>query len=481
MLPNQPPNQIITLLSLFLLGLAISQTLGYSTFNSISDHNSATVIAQISPKPSIQEIVQSGEVRALPGKLDTIPVFNSNSPEWIKTEGILLSTFPPNGKKKPAAHVNFPFQGRFDLFAHHYTHTPKDLQTLYLGVMVHNPGKKPVTVDVLQAASYLMQDAPFVTLAPYIDNNDGNAYSGPGDRAASDVLRGIRQADFPEKLVIPPGQSRLLMNHPIPIKNLEKPVNGRSSLMRLRSSGKVYTASLAMFAKKNADGNDRPPTLAEWQTLLDNGNFAGTRDKIPTPPNATGGSLIYGRVAGVSQGSQWQANLVDNSNAKTLTIPQSGQAISYVLDTLKAGRLGSGQIQTAKMLVRYPDTAYEAHGNYGVEYNLSLPLSNNTKQPQKVTVTLETPLKEDKLSQGKLRFRKPSLDFPFFRGTVRLSYVDDQGKKKTRYVHLWHRTGQVLEPLLQVVLPPSSQRLVQVDLIYPPDSTPPQVLSVRTL
>lgn len=173
--------------------------------------------------------------------------------------------------------------------------------------------------------------------------------------------------------------------------------------------------------------------------------------------------------------------LVDNPQTTNLTIPQRGKAISYTLDTLRNGRLGTQQIQTAKMLVRYPDTAYEAHGNYGVEYKLTLPLSNNTSQNQTVTVTLETPLKEDKLSQGGVRFRKPSLDFPFFRGTVRLRYFDDQGQQKTRYVHLWHRTGQVLEPLVQVVLPPSTKRIVQVDVIYPPDSTPPQVLSVRTL
>ncbi|MBD2517493.1 DUF3370 domain-containing protein [Nostoc sp. FACHB-973] len=458
-----------------LLGLAITQTLGCTSRN----HNSA--IAQSSPKPTPQEIVQPGEVRTLPGKLDTIPVFNSNSPEWIKTEGILLSTFPSNGKKIPAAHLNFPFKGRFDLFAHHYTHTPKDLQTLYLGVIVHNPGKKPVTVDVLQAASYLMQDAPFVTLPPYVENNDGKTYSGPGARAVADVLRGDRQADFPAKLVIPPGQSRMLLNHPIPVKNLEKPVNGRSSFMRLRSSDSVYAASLAMFAKKNSDGSDRAPTLAEWQALLDTGNFAGPRDKTPTPPNATSGALIYGRVAGVSQGSQWQAKLVDNPQATNLTIPQRGKAISYPIVTLRGGRLGTEQIQTAKMLVRYPDTAYEAHGNYGVEYKLTLPLSNNTAENQTVAVTLETPLKEDKLSQGGLRFRKPSLDFPFFRGTVRLRYFDDQGQQQIRYVHLWHRTGQVLEPLVQLTLPPSTKRIVNVDVIYPPDSTPPHVLSVRTL
>ncbi|MBD2337806.1 DUF3370 domain-containing protein [Calothrix sp. FACHB-156] len=478
---NKPQYQLTAPICLFLLGAAMSQTLTYATFKSNTDSHNSAVVAQTSPKPASQEVLQAGEVRALPGKLDNIPVFNSNSPEWIKNEGILLSTFPPQGKKVSAAHLNFPFSGRFDLFAHHYTHTPKDLQTLYLGVIVNNPGKQAVTVDVLQAASYLMQDAPFVTLGPYIDNNDGKAFSGPGNRAVADVLRGVRQADFPAKLVIPPGQSRMLLNHPIPVKNLEKPVNGRSSFMRLRSSGKVYTASLAMFAKKNADGSDRSPTLTEWQALLNNGNFAGPRDKTPTPPNATGGVLIYGRVAGVSQGSQWQASLTDNPKAQTLTIPQPGKAISYAIATLKGGRLGSEQIQTAKMLVRYPDTAYEAHGNYGVEYNLSLPLSNTTNQTQKVAITLETPLKEDKLAKGNLRFRKPSLDFPFFRGTVRLRYTNDQGQKQTRYVHLWHRTAQILEPLIQVTLPPASKKMVQVDLIYPPDSTPPQVLSVKTL
>ncbi len=43
-------------------------------------------------------IIQPGEVRPLPGKPDNIPMFNSNSPEWVKKEGILLSTFPTNGK-----------------------------------------------------------------------------------------------------------------------------------------------------------------------------------------------------------------------------------------------------------------------------------------------------------------------------------------------------------------------------------------------
>jgi hypothetical protein len=444
---------------------------------------SSQALAQVTPapKPTPQIIVQPQEVRALPGKLDNVPMFNSNSPEWVKTEGVLLSTFPPTGKAVPAAHLNFPFQGRFDMFVHHQTHTPKDLQTFYLGVILHNPGKQPVTVNVLQAATYLTQEAPYITLPTYLENPDNTAYAGPGDRAVHDVLQGKRQADFPAKLVIPPGQSRMLLNHPTPVRNLEKPINGRSALIRLNSSGKVYAASLTMFAKKNSDGSDRAPTLEEWQALLNTGGFSGPRDKIPTPPEQTGGQLIYGRVAGVQQGSKWQARIADSTSAKDFTIPQAGQGVSYPLSTLRGGRLGTNQVQTARMLVRYPDTAYEAHGNYAVEYNLSLPLYNPTSKPQTVALTIETPLKEDKLSRGGLLFQNPSRDWPFFRGTVRLRYKDDQGQEKTRYVHLWHRTAQVLEPLETLVMPPGSRKAVQVDFIYPPDSTPPQVFTVRTL
>lgn len=426
-------------------------------------------------------IVQPQEVRPLPGKLDTVPMFNSNSPEWLRTEGILLSTFPPSGKAVPQAHLNFPFSGRFDLFAHHQTINPKDLQTFYIGIILHNPGSQSVTINVLQAASYLTQDAPYIKLANYVENPDNTVYSGAGDRASHDILQNKRHADFPSQLIIPPGQYRMLLNHPMPVKNADRNLNGRSTLMRLQSNGKVYAASLATFAKKNADGSDRAPTLEEWISLLNTGNLALPRDKTPTPPQQIGGQLIYGRVAGVAQGSVWKAVLSDSTNSNNLTIPQPGKAISYAINTLRGGRLGTNQIQTAPMLVRYPDTAYEAHGNYAVEYNISLPLYNPTNQPQTVTLTLETPLKEDKLSQGGLRFRKPSLDFPFFRGTVRLRYTDARGQINTRYVHLWHRTGQVLEPLETLLILPQNRRNVQLDFIYPPDSTPPQVLTVRTI
>jgi hypothetical protein len=350
---------------------------------------------------------------------------------------------------------------------------------MYLGVILYNPGSEPVTVDVLQAASYLSQpDAPFVQLPPVVDNPLGTVYAGPGSRVTNDILRGERTELFPAQIVVPPQGYEMLLNLPIPVATLDPPLNGRSTLMRLRSSGTVYAASLALLARSNPDGTERAPTLEEWQTLLTVGELSTPRDRTPTPPDAPG-SVIYGRVAGVALGSRWNAQVTDTPTTSYLTIPAAGEAFSYGLSTLVAGRLGTEQNQTAQMLVRYPDTAYQAHGNYGIQYDLALPLQNSTDQAQTVTVSLETPLKEDRLSRDGLRFFDPLPTATFFRGTVRLRYNDDQGVPRTRYVHLVQRRGQQGEPLVILQMPPGDRRLVEFSFLYPPDATPPQVLTVR--
>jgi hypothetical protein len=439
-------------------------------------------IAQTIPPSQPEEVVQQQEVRPLPGQLDNVPVFNSNSPELILKEGILLSTFPKNGKKVPQAHLNFPFRGRFDIFAHHIARSePADnLRTLYLGIILHNPTDLSVKVNVLQGASYLSQpDAPFIQLPSIIDNSLGTIFAGPGDRAMTDILRKLRQPILPAQIVIPSGQSQMLLNQPIPVKELTPPLNGRSTLIHLQSNGTIYAASLAMFAPKNSDGSERSPSLQEWQNLLNNSDLAGPRDKIPTEPNSPK-PIIYGRVAGVAQGSEWKALLVDRPQAKYLTIPQPGQAFSYALSTVPGGSLGTNQIQSAPMLVRYPDTAYRAHGNYGIKYSLKLPLYNNTQSQRIVTISMQTPLKEDKLGSRGLRFLSTPGPQVLFRGTVQLGYKDEQGKPQTKLIHLVQKRGQQGEALAVLNLKAGDRSDVEVDLLYPPDATPPQVLTVTT-
>jgi hypothetical protein len=443
---------------------------------------SLTLSQAVPATPPPEEILQVQSVLPLPGKLDAVPVFNSNSPELVLKEGILLSTFPSAGKKVTSAHLDFPFRGRFDIFAHHVAKAdpPENLRSLYLGIILHNPGSQPVTVNILQGASYLSQpDAPFIPLSSFIPNDLGTVFAGPGSRVTSDVLRGRKQDIFPSQIIIPPGESQMLLNLPIPVQGLTPPLNGRSTYMRLRSNGNIYAASLAMFARTNTDGSERSPNLEEWQNLLDQGELSTPRDKVPTPITGNNKPEIYGRVAGVSKGSRWRAYVVDKPPSKYLTIPQPGEAFSYGLSTLHGGMLGTGQIQTAPMLVRYPDTAYYAHGNYGIQYSLKLPLYNNTQNQQTVSIAVQTPIKENELSKSGLRFFNPPARQVFFRGTVRLRY-QAEGKWQNKFVHLVQKRGETGEPLVLLNLKPGENSLVEVDFLYPPDASPPQVLTVST-
>ena len=442
----------------------------------------SVLIAQATPPKTEPEVITvPQEIRPLPGSLDQTLVFNSNSPEVVQTEGILLSTFPKAGKVNEAAHLNHTFKGRFDLFAHHIAKalTPDDLRTLYLGVIVHNPSDRPVKLDVLQSASYLSQpDAPFIKLDSILDNATGEIYAGPGDRVTNDVLRGKRQDSWPATIVIAPKSHQMLLNIPIPVSELEPPINGRSTLARLRSDGPIHMASLAMFAKTES-AEERAPNLKEWKALLKEGDFAGPRDKAPTVPGASG-AFRYGRVAGVAKGSVWNANIYEpDTGDYTLRIPNPGESYSYPLSSLERGSFGTGQIQTAPILKRYEDTAYAAHGNYGIEYRLNLPFKNHTDSTQKVSVTFQTALKTDLKKPG-LQFRKPPANRVFFRGTVRVRYQDRFGNPKTQYTHLVNLQGEQGKPLMTLMLEPQQKSLVKVDFIYPPDATPPQVLTIKS-
>ena len=268
---------------------------------------------------------------------------------------------------------------------------------------------------------------------------------------------------------------------PLPIPdNRPIPSNGRSVLMHLNSSGRVYLASLAMYAPKTPDGNERVPTLYEWQQLLQNGGLAGPRDHPPTPPDASYFSrFFYGRVSGIAQGSEWVTQLTDESDSETLTIPEEGEQYSYVVSSVDRNTFGTEQIQSAPMLVRYPDTAFRAHGNYGIKYDLSLPLHNPTDQRQTVNILFQTPLQNERI-EDELTFLNSPADRIFFRGTIRLRYTDDWRIPQTRYFHLVQRRGQQGEPLIRLRMMPGDRRLVRVEFIYPPDATPPQVLTVET-
>ncbi len=445
------------------------------------------------PPPS-QYIIQKQPVRSLPGKLDKIPVFNSNSPEVVRNPGILLSTFSPEGKSNRNLHLNYTFNGRFDIFTHHIARPPVDpviaKRQMNLGVIAYNPGNKPVKLEVLQSLSYTSkEDAPFQELPSYADNAHGDVYSGPGSRLATDILRGV--SDPSTSITISPGQTQVIFNRPIPTGS------ARSSLMKLRSNGGVQIASIALL-----DNIETPPVVpeilapfdiprpppapilkppeeADWLTALNSAPLATPRDEAPSPPGRYG-ALIYGRVAGVSLGTRWEALITDKPGDTSLTIPDRGQAFSYILNGVYGGTLGTGQIQTALLSARYPDTAFEAHGNYTTYYRLTMPLRNKTGADQTVVIKMQTPIKDD-INADKLRFNVMPSTQVAFRGTVRIAYPEaDAAEPAVRQVHVVQRKGEQGKPLVTINIPADSQKLVEIDLVYPPDATPPQVFTLES-
>ena len=133
----------------------------------------APALAAPPPAQRPQPLLRRQTVAPLPGGLDQVLVVNDNNPELITGAGILLSTFPGSGRPRPAAHLDVPLNGRFDLFSHHvYAGKPESLDsTLWVAVVAQPRGKQPVTLRLLAGSTALSQSvdgiqpgAPFLPL-----------------------------------------------------------------------------------------------------------------------------------------------------------------------------------------------------------------------------------------------------------------------------------------------------------------------------
>ncbi len=415
------------------------------------------------PRVTVPQIVLP-----LPGSLDSVPVFNSNSPEIVLAPGVLLSTFPGQGRAHPEAHLNYPLQGKFDVFFHHITNGSKvGPRTLYLGLLVGNLSEKKIHVELLNATSYSTQpDSPFIKLDAVLDNKHGKIHAGPGDRVGLDQLRNKKQHGWHRRIGLDPGEIKVA--YQLPLKN------GRTGALKIESDGPVYLASLAASAREKSFGREAEPDLADWKAVMDL-PLAQPRDKTPTAPGAHG-NLIFGRVAGVQTGSSWQAYLSNDLDKTRLSL-KPGDTLSFPISTVVGGTHGTKQVQAAPMLVRYPDTAYAAHGNYGLLYDMTVPVFNASDRSMVAGVSIQTPLKDWNKSDS-LQFFETPPDKIFFRGTVKFDWIDERGKHHKKLIHLVQKQGQQSPPLIETLVSPGQQVNVQCSLIYPADCTPPQVLTV---
>ena len=434
------------------------------------------------PAAGPTSVLRPRTVAPLPGGLDGVPMVNDNNPELIRSAGILLSTFAGSGQVDPSAHLNQPLSGRFDLFSHHvYAGRPESLNsTMWLALVGRPRGERPVRLQLLAGSTALSQSpdgrepaAPFLPLPTLMPQGASTTpvWSGPGSRVATELLQRQRGAGLPSAWTLEPGRTTTLLELSLPVRGLDPLLNGRNLQLQLQSDGPLDLALLAA----PADG-DRPPATTVWRQLLEGG--LSPKEHAPTPKGAPGG-MVYSRVSGVQTGSTWRGRLAAQGSSE---LPVSRAPISWPIASLERGSLGTAQVQTAPLAAFYPGTAWAAHGNYGVTYDLVLPLVNDTGRPAALALSFESPLKHDR-PLGGLRFAVTPSRAVTFRGTVEVSGLDGpQGRPLGRQAfHLVLRAGEEGPPLGQVRLAPGERRSLRVRLIYPADATPPQVLSLLPL
>ena len=424
-------------------------------------------------KSAQQTHTRQSQVRSLPGRLDDVLMVNDNNPELITGEGILVSTFPQ------APGLNLALNGRFDLFSHHvYAGQPEQLEsTLWLAVVAEPAGDAPVTLRLREGSTSLSQAtrkgqtaSPFLPLPTLMSESGTAIASGPGSKVAGDLLRGEIASELQQEWQLAPGSITPLVVLPIPVAGLDPLLNGRNLQLRLQSNGPVHLATLAAYGN-----GDKAPGPQTWSKLLKTGKHS-PKEHQPTPRGARG-RMVYSRVSGVQIGSTWKATLVD-PGSDSLNVADA--PISWPISSLERGELQTGQIQTAELKAFDEGTAWAAHGNYGVEYDLTLPLRNQGSEQRTVAIALESPNKTGS-GNGQLVFSSSNSGPVMFRGPIEVTGLDGQEGRPSgrRRFHLVLRRGQEGPELGQISLKPGQSRSVRVRLVYPADATPPQVLSLR--
>ena len=438
---------------------------------------SAALVSVAAMPVSAEVIERQQSVRPLPGALDSVLMVNDNNPELIQNDGILISTFPDGD----AASVPVVLNGRFDLFSHHVYAGDAEgspTSTLWLAVLAAPLGDAPVTLQLLSGSTSLSQatepgqtQAPFLPLPSLMQETTEVVAAGPGSRVAGDLLASRSAPELSShRWTLPPGSPTRLMLLPIPVAGLDPLLNGRNLQLRFHSSAPVAIATLA------AHGNDgQAPNDQHWLQLLKSRRLS-SKEHQPTPRGSKG-KIIYSRVSGVQIGSSWRARLTDPGST-VLAAPKA--PISWPISSLERGTLATNQVQTAELERFYPGTAWAAHGNYGVEYDLTLPLKNTGSAPVKLQLSLDSPLKGNSQTSF-LRFRDDLNGPVMFRGPIQTTGLEDpEGVPQGRQTqHLVLRQGQQGSSLGQVMLKPGEGKQVRVRLIYPADATPPQVLTVQ--
>lgn len=419
-------------------------------------------------------------VAPLPGGLDRVPMFVSNSPEVITQAGVMLATMsPPAGASGLPFLCQAPLQGPLQVFLHHIAKGDGGPdRRLHVAFLAHNPGRQTVRLRLRGGGSFLSQpDAPFKPLPAVVEDPQGQVFAGPGDRLAVTGLMG-RSNLAPQAFSIQAGAYALVWQAPIPVDvPIPPPINGRSTLFAVDSDGPLHYAATAVYAPRHADGIQVAPALRDHLALLAKGQAAGPREPAPPAYEATGPlpkPFRYGRVAGIAEGAHWHGEA-------SLQAPAPGQSLAWPVATARANSWGTGQVQSGAMLARVGDTAWGNHGNYGVAYRLRLHLEAKP-QAQKVGLALGHPgAVVGTGAAARVSFLLPPAPSVTWRGPVMVRVRDPRGQISQSLHHLVLRSGQAPERFKSLSLAPHQGLDVELRWLYPPDATPAQLLVLEGL
>jgi hypothetical protein len=385
---------------------------------------------------------------------DAWPQLNANHPEVLTeasdTRGLVVTTLSPAGRADAAAHLDHTFAQPFRVFVSNQNRTSG---ALWQVIALVADSQATVELRVAALASASTREAPYRDLGPLTSAEIVEAApltvaraSGPGEAAASRALRG--EIDGPQRLSLPPGQVTLLS-----VRRLA-PREERMTHADLIPDGPVRAAVLYLPGPR--------PSAQRVALALRHGRRVArsAHDHVPSPPGATSGALIFGRVSGVVAASEWSGRLTnDRAGELFLTLPGESRAFLW---NAKHGALG--QAQAAPLLARLPDSAYRSWGNYGAAFALEAVLRNPTDAAQRVELLLDSP------GSGSARALRQGFALE----------LEGPAGVERRSVRVSQRMGvQGREPLLRVDVPAGSVRVLRLRAVYSANNTAPNPLRLR--
>ncbi|MFM7454868.1 MAG: DUF3370 family protein [Cyanobium sp.] len=385
--------------------------------------------------------------RPLDGSFNRVPVLHSNQPEEVEGPGILISTVPgfsyaaENGMA--LANAEYTFNGEFGLHMHHkyfpsyrsQIRADQRRTELTLGVILINPGNRPVTIQFERGAVRNSFEAPYLAnnlmgvkpLGPRPWN------TGPGDATAVQMLRNQLDRNLLDELVLPPRSRMVLLSTRLPALGI---ANG---LLRGRSNGPFQMAVVA-------GGNGASQT--DLISVLDSRRLAPGRvylNQIADIQNRR----IFSRVGGVALGDSYQAQIRHDLRSEgPLHVP---------LTSTVRHHFGTRDVQVNPLAARMADSALDNVGTYGVRFDVDLNLYGSG--PYELVMSHPT-------ASGGAR------PFTAFRGSLQVQTSDG-----LQEMHLGMRSGES-HALATLNLRPGVTNPVRVSLGYPADATPGHLLSV---